>query len=84
MKTICIIIEINILFTVMFQAAVLDSKSLSVNKKKLFYNDQSLIKGVSNYSVLNNSYELTENVNPSNIFKAHYTGNLNYVNDSGI
>ena len=84
MKAIPIFCETNILFTVIFQAAVFHSKSLDVNPKKLFYHDQLLIKRISNFSVWNKSEELTENVNPTNIFEANDIGKRNYINNSGL
>ena len=83
MKTIPIFSELNILFTVIIQVAVLDSKSLGNSKKKLFYHDQSLIKRVLNNSGLNKKDELTEKVDPRNIFRAHDIDNLNYTNNHG-
>ena len=84
MKTICIIIEIIILFTVMFQTAVLDSKSLSDNKNNMFYHDQSLFRRVLSSSVWNKSHKLTEKVSHTNIFGANHYDNLNYTNATGI
>ena len=83
MKIISSFNNINILSVFIFQSAVLDIKILGVNKRRFLSHDISRIQSFSSHSVLNKSNEITEKVNPRNIFRAHDIDNLNYTNNHG-